>query len=219
MKPVKALILGFLLLVPILVFIFISVFGTHHFSLNTFYPKMDDAGKVVYNAAGDTVFQTVPFFSLTGQEGQKVTQADLAERITVVSFFALPCADSCQRVFSQLVRVQEAYENNPQINLVSFGIAAPEQNQAVAELAREFGVQKEKWFLLTGDSSTLAAFAAEGYHEPFQKQGDRIEASTKLVLVDKEKKIRGVYDGTDAEEVDRLVLEINVLLDEYSKRK
>lgn len=219
MKPFKALILGFLLLVPILVFIFISVFGTHHFSLPTYYPKLDDAGAVVYNTAGDTVFGQVPSLELRSLTGQSLTQAVLQDQVYVAHFFSGSCTDACQKIFSQLVRVQEAFENNQHIRLVSIGAeASPNHVHGLQQLANKFGVQPDRWLLLTGDTSDVLALAA-GYHEPFEQHQGILTPSPRLVLVDKEKRIRGIYTGTDPEEVDRLVLEINVLLDEYSKRK
>ncbi|WP_276498275.1 SCO family protein [Pontibacter litorisediminis] len=219
MKPVKALILGLLLLVPILIFIFISVFGTHHFTLKTYYPKLDDAGKVVYDVAGDTVFEQVPYFKLQSLKGDSLAQSDLDEHIYVAGFFGLPCGAACGKMFSQLVRVQEVFANNPELKLVSIGVGeGQDKAQTLQELAEEYGVEHRKWLLLTGDKATVQSLA-EDFHEPFALKEDTVEPSQRLVLVDKEKKIRGVYEGTDPEDVDRLILEINVLLDEYSKRK
>ncbi|AKD03574.1 SCO family protein [Pontibacter korlensis] len=220
MKPVKALILGILLLVPILIFIFISVFGTHHFSLKTYYPKLDDFGKVVLNAAGDTVFQYVPYFELESHTGVTVQQSDLDESIFIASFFSPACTDSCLKVFSQLVRVQEVFENNPDVKLVSIGVnPLSDSLQSVQNLAQEYQVNSDKWFLLIGDTSEVVPLVTEGFHERYEMIGDTIAHSHRLVLVDKEKNIRGVYKGADPEDADRLILEINVLLDEYSKRK
>lgn len=211
MKPFKALILGILLLVPILIFIFISVFGTHHFSLKTYYPKLDDAGGVVYNAAGDTVFQQMPFFELKSTAGESITQTDLDSNLYVASYFSLPCADSCQKVFSQLVRVQEVFANNPELKIVSIAVnASPDTLQVLEGLSQKFSVKDKSWYLLSGDEAAI--------QNATKIPGDSI-TSQKLLLVDKQKHIRGVYDGTDTEDVDRLILEINVLLDEYSKRK
>ncbi|WP_266204461.1 SCO family protein [Pontibacter kalidii] len=204
---------------PILIFIFISVFGTHHFSLKTYYPKVDDAGEIVYNSAGDTIFQQVPYFKLGTHTGDSLSQEALDESIYVAGFFNLPCADSCQRVFSQLVRVQEAFANNPQLTLVSFGVdAAPDSMLALQRIAREYKVQEDKWYLLAADKAQAGSLT-EGFHAAAKQQNGEVAASGRLVLVDKEKMIRGVYEGTDPEDVDRLILEINVLLDEYSKRK
>ncbi|WP_235861433.1 SCO family protein [Pontibacter flavimaris] len=204
---------------PILIFIFISVFGTHHFSLKTYYPKRDDGGRVVYDAAGDTIFQQVPYFKLHTLTGDSLSQEDLDESIYVAGFFRLPCADSCQKVFSQLVRVQEAFANNPQLKLVSFAVnAASDTTMSLQSITREYKVQEDKWYLLAADEALVGSLT-KGFHEPAEQQGEAPMTGGRLLLIDKEKKVRGVYEGTAPEDVDRLILEINVLLDEYSKRK
>ena len=220
MKPVKALILGLLLLVPILIFIFISVFGTHHFSLRTYYPKLDEKGEVVYNAAGDTVFLPVPFFELTTEQGSTLTQSDLDNSLYIANFFQPSCQGACPEVFSQISRVQEAFANNPQINVVSISVTpVADSLQALQQLADRYNAIEGKWHLLTGDSAEVRSLLEKGFHQELVQDGNSVMAGNKLLLVDKEKMIRGVYDGADKKEVDRLILEINVLLDEYSKRK
>lgn len=220
MKPVKALILGLLLLVPILIFIFISVFGTHHFSLRTFYPKLDERGDVVYNAAGDTVFLPVPFFELTTEDGSSLSQSDLDSSLYIANFFQASCQGTCPEVFSQLSRVQEAFANNPQVKLVSMSTTPlGDSLQVLQRLADRYHMIDGKWHLLTGDSAEVSNLLQKGFHQELVQDESSVTAGDKLLLVDKEKMIRGVYDGADKKEVDRLILEINVLLDEYSKRK
>ncbi|WP_439879935.1 SCO family protein [Pontibacter sp. MBLB2868] len=223
MSNVKALILGILLLVPIFVFIFISVFGEHHFSLNTYFPVTDDSGEVVLNEKGDTIFHQVPDFKFTSQQGKIVTQSsELENAIYLADFFFATCPGVCKKMSSQLIRVQEAYKNNPTIKLVSFTVN-PEHDsvEVLKNYAEQYGAMNGKWFLLTGERDSIYSLAQNGFYLPVQKvqgQQDFIH-SEKFMLVDKEHHIRGVYDGTDPDEVDRLILEINVLLDEYSKNK
>ncbi|RIJ33418.1 SCO family protein [Pontibacter oryzae] len=220
MKPIKALILGILLLVPILIFIFVSVFGTHHFSLKTYYPRFDDAGKVVYDAAGDTVFQQVSYFTLTSQEGVTVTQDDLDNTIYIVNLFNTACQDTCQETFSELQRVNEVFANNPQVKLVSITTSPTTDSvHVLKEFADNMGVDSQNWLLLTGDQLEVYTLADKGFHRPITLADSEPQYSHDVLLVDKEKLIRGVYKGTDRTDVDRLVTEIKVLLDEYSKRK
>ncbi|MFD2514290.1 SCO family protein [Pontibacter locisalis] len=223
MSNVKALILGLLLLVPIFVFIFISTFGEHHFSLRTYFPKVDDAGEVVYNEKGDTVFNRVPDFKLTSQQGETISQSeDLSDVIYVADFFFARCTSICKKMSSQLSRVQEAYKNNPSVKLVSITVNPEHDSVAVLQnYAAQYGADPEKWMLLTGPKDEIYSLAQQGFYLPVQKvegQDDFIH-SEKFMLVDKEQRVRGIYDGTDPKDVDRLIIEINVLLDEYSKSK
>ncbi|MFD2245745.1 SCO family protein [Pontibacter ruber] len=222
MSTKKALILGILLLVPLLIFIFIGTFGEHHFTLKTYFPKVDDTGEVVRNASGDTVFHKVPDFTLTSQQGKPVAQNDLLEGVYVANFFFATCPSICKDMSSQMVRVQEAFQNNSSVKLVSFSVN-PEHDtpQVLQEYAERYNADPKMWYFLTGERSKIYDLAIKGFYLPVQAvpgEEDFIH-SEKFMLVDKYKRVRGIYDGTDPDDVDRLILEINVLLDEYSKSK
>ena len=223
MSNYKALVLGLLLLVPIFVFIFITTFGEHHFSLRTYFPELDDSGEVVLDAKGDTIFRKVPDFELKSQHGKSfIKSQDLQGDIYVVNFFFATCPGICPKMSSQLTRVQEAYRENSGIKLVSITVN-PEQDsvEVLQRYADQYNADPSKWFFLTGPRNTIYNLASEAFFLPVQQvpgQQDFIH-SEKFLLVDKEQRVRGIYDGTDYEDVDRLILEINVLLDEYSKNK
>lgn len=222
MKNIKALILGLLLLVPILILAFVSLFGEHHFTLKTYFPQLDAEGQVQYTANGDTVFQQVPGFSLVSQTGEAFSGSDLKEAIYVVNFFSTSCPGAaCRKVSSQLVRVQEAFESNPEVKIISITVN-PEQDsvEALRAYAAKYSAKEGKWFFLTGERQEIYQLAREGYHianEAGEGQQQAIP-NNKLMLVDKDRKVRGMYEGADPGEIDRLITEINVLRDEYSKR-
>ena len=222
MSNAKALILGILLLVPILIFIFIGSFGEHHFTLRTYFPQVDDAGEVITNAEGDTVFNQIPEFRFTSQTGQIISQDQLDGHIYVADFFFATCPNICKAMSSQLVRVQEAFQDEPQVKLVSFTVNPEYDTQEVLkEYGERYGANPAKWHFLTGDREQIYTLAQKGFYLPVMQiegQQDFIH-SEKFMLVDKNRYVRGIYDGTDAADVDRLILEIRVLLDEYSKSK
>ncbi len=217
MKNVKALILGFLLLVPLLIFAFISIFGEHHFVVKTYFPEVDATGQVRYNADGDTVFQQIHDFSLVTQRGKPFTAADLQGNITVVYFFTTNCTD-CKRISSQLVRIQEGFEEYPEVQLLSI-TAEPEQDtaEALQQYAKTYGAKEGKWFFLTGERQEILDLAEQGFKLPIGKQ--RLLRTDQLLLLDKENKVRGIYDGSNQKEIERLITETNVLRDGYSKSK
>ncbi|GAA4443727.1 hypothetical protein GCM10023188_44680 [Pontibacter saemangeumensis] len=217
MSKAKALILGFLLLVPLLIFAFISIFGVHHFTLKTYFPEVDMSGEVIYDASGDTVFQQVPDFSLTSLQRGQFTALDLKGAITVVQFFETACPE-CSEISSQLVRLQEAFEEFPEVKFVSITVNPERDSTAVLQqYAATYGAKAGKWYVLTGDREEILALAQQGFRLPVGKQ--RVLVTENLMLLDKERKVRGIYNGTKQKEIDRLVTEINVLRDEYGKRK
>ena len=215
MSKAKALILGFLLLVPLLIFAFISIFGVHHFTLRTYFPEVDASGEVQYTASGDTVFQQVPDFSLVSGQGGRFTALDLEDHITVVHFFDT-ASPELQEISSQLVRLQEKFEEYPEVEIVSISIDPEHDSAAVLQqYAATYGAKEDKWYVLTGDRQEINELAQEGFMLPLGKQ--RVLVTDRLMLLDKDKKVRGIYKGTDEKEIERLVTEINVLRDEYGK--
>ncbi|GGG29612.1 hypothetical protein GCM10011323_36300 [Pontibacter amylolyticus] len=222
MSNSKALILGILLLVPLLIFIFIGSFGEHHYTLRKYFPQVTATGDVVRDAQGDTLFKQVPVFEFTSQQGQAISQNELDGNIYVADFFFATCPDICKEMSSQMVRVQEAFHDEEQVKLVSFSVN-PEHDtpEVLREYGERYNADPAKWYFLTGDREKIYNLAQKGFYLPVMKvegQQDFIH-SEKFMLVDKDRYVRGIYDGTDKEDVDRLILEIKVLLDEYSKSK
>lgn len=217
MSKAKALILGFLLLVPLLIFAFITLFGVHHFTLKTYFPEVDASGKVRYTADGDTVFRQVTDFSLTSSRGDKFTASDMDGAITVVHFFDTT-SPAFAEIFSQLVRLQEGFEEYPEVNLVSI-TSEPERDSAAVlqQYATTYRAKKGQWYILTGDRQEILDLARQGFELPVGKQ--RVLVTDRLLLLDKERKVRGIYIGTDEKEIERLITEISVLRDGYSKDK
>ncbi|WP_255474054.1 SCO family protein [Pontibacter qinzhouensis] len=214
--------LGLLLLVPILIFLFIGTFGEHHFTLKHYFPETDSRGEIMLTESGDTVFKQIPPFALTSQEGKTVTGNDLEGNLYVVNFFFASCPDVCKKMSSQLTRVQEKFQKSPDVKLVSISIN-PEHDtpEVLQQYADMYGADPAKWYFLTGNRKEIYTLAEKGFYLPVQQvagQQDFIH-SERFLLVDKNRRVRGIYDGTDREDVDRLMLEINVLLDEYSKNK
>lgn len=204
-------------MVPLLIFAFISIFGIHHFTLKTYFPEVDASGEVIYTASGDTVFQQVPDFSLTSLHSRQFTASDLEGDITVVHFFETTCPQ-CGEISSQLVRLQEGFEEYPEVKIVSITVEPERDSVAVLQqYADTYGAKEGKWFVLTGDRQEILSLAKQGFNVPVGKQ--RVLVTENLMLLDKDRKVRGIYKGTDEKEIERLFTEINVLRDEYGKRK
>ena len=223
MSPKKVLILGLLLLVPIFLFLFLKGFGTNHYSLPTYYPAIDSATEMPVVKNGDTVFQKIPDFRFVSQEGKTVTQADLNNNVYVANFFFASCQDICKKMSAQMVRVNEAFRSNPQVKLVSYTVDPERDSVAVLKrYAEMYQADPAKWLFLTGTKKELYTLAQNGFKvSAMQAPGtvpDFIH-SEKLILVDKEKHVRGIYDGTSSQDVDRLITELTVLLHSYQQNE
>jgi protein SCO1/2 len=121
---------------------------------------------------------------------------------------------------NQLKRVQEAYSSNNDIKIVSYTVDPGHDSVAVLnDFAKKNEAIPGKWFFVTGQKDSIYNLAQAGYYISAGEEKTSSEAflhSTKLMLIDKEGRIRGYYDGIQQGEVDRLITEIKVLLHEYS---
>jgi protein SCO1/2 len=230
----KAGILLATLLVPALLYVFLR-FGTeNHYSLPRYLPKIDSTkgeplmGKVTLPDGReiiDTIYNRIPAFKLIDQDSQLVDQSVVKNKIYVADFFFTRCGTICPKLSSQLTRVQDIFQENPDIVFLSYTVD-PEHDRPkqLKEYAQKYSAIPGKWYFLTGSKSEIYDLAMHGYYLPAVdknvpegKPDETFIHSQKLVLVDKQGIVRGFYDGTDKVDVDRLVLEIRVLLDIYRK--
>jgi protein SCO1 len=221
-KSFKTGILIATLCVPAFVFIFLKLFGENVFDLPYFFPKIADDGEVMI-VKGDTVFNKAPNFVLTNQNNQQFNFNNKNNDIKVVSFFFSRCGTICPTTNQNLARVQELFKNNEIIKLISISIDpvydTPDKLKAYAE---SYKAKAEKWQFLTGDKKYIYDLAIKGFKLPvadaseYDKSIKSIDEtfihSDKLLLVDNKGFFRGIYSSTDKFEIDRLIVEIKVLL-------
>ncbi|HET8804262.1 MAG TPA: SCO family protein [Aequorivita sp.] len=162
-------------------------------------------------------YHTIADFSLTNQNGKNITQADYKNKIYVADFFFTTCQTICPIMTDHLVEIQEKLKNDDDVLLLSHTVT-PEID-SVAQLkkyALEKGVNDAKWNLVTGDKKEIYDLARKSYlaakDVPFS-ENDLIHTEN-FVLVDKKKRIRGFYDGTDPESIKKLLADIEILKQE-----
>lgn len=228
-KFLKAGILAVLLGVPALIFLVLHQFGKNHFDLPYYFPEINDYGEAVV-VNGDTVFSKIPDFELTDQYGRKFVSERMQGKITVADFFFTRCGTICPKLSSELTRVQGVFRDNQEVMLLSMTIDPKHDSSAVLRTyATEYGAEKDKWFFLTGDKKEIYDLAIKGFklpvadaseYNPDIKHIDEMFIhSEKLLLLDKAGYVRGIYDGTNKEDVDRLIVEISVLQESYTTQK
>lgn len=218
MKPQQVLLLGLILLVPVLAFLFLKSFGTNRYALPTYLPDRVDSTQVEGKWQRDTVFHQLGDFRFASQSGREVTGAELRKNgLYVASFFFSTCPGACPRMNSQLVRVQEKFRQDPRVRLASFTVdPATDSVQALARYAEEYGAIAGKWFFLTGDKTALNRLATEEFRLPApDASGPGLVHSQLVFLVDRNGQVRGRYEGTNERDINRLITEIDVLLYTY----
>lgn len=161
-------------------------------------------------------------FSFLNQDGEEISLTNIKGSIFVAEYFFTTCGTICPTMNKQMQRVQKAYLNNEQVKILSFTVD-PEVD-TVAQMknyADGHGAKKGKWHFLTGDKDKLYQLARKSFFvlkpAEAENQGDANSDfihTNNFVLVDKELRIRGYYDGTSIKEVDHLIEDIQLLLDE-----
>ncbi len=157
-------------------------------------------------------------FDLIDQFGGHFTMADVKDRIIVTDFFFTTCATICPKMTNQLERVQEAYKDEDRLLLLSHSVT-PEMDSVpvLAAYAELHHADPDRWRFLTGDRRQIYALARKSYFAALDEGDggpDDFVHTENFVLVDRQRRIRGFYDGTSTVEVDRLIGDIAKLLKE-----
>lgn len=157
-------------------------------------------------------------FSFTNQNGKIITQKDYEGKIYVADFFFTTCKSICPKMTTNLVDVQKAFLDNPKVKLLSFTVMPDIDNVSVLkEYAKINGVVDSKWNLVTGDKKAIYTMARKSYLAVKQGKPDEqydMVHTENFVLVDSKKRVRGFYEGTNKEEIQRLIEDINWLLED-----
>ncbi len=160
-------------------------------------------------------------FSFTNQNGKTITQKDYEGKIYVADFFFTTCKSICPKMTTNLVDVQKAFLHNPKVKLLSFTVMPDIDSVSVLkEYAKINGVVDSKWNLVTGDKKAIYTMARKSYLAVKQGKPDEqydMVHTENFVLVDSKKRVRGFYDGTNKEEIKRLIEDINWLLEDEKK--
>ena len=160
-------------------------------------------------------YHTIADFSFTNQNGKTITQKDYEGKIYVADFFFTTCGSICPKMTTNLVDVQKAFLNNPKVMLLSHSVLPDVDDVAkLKAYAIKNGVNDAKWNLVTGDKKEIYRMARKSYLAV--KQGKPNELydmvhTENFVLVDAKRRVRGFYDGTKKEEIQRLITDINWL--------
>ena len=168
---------------------------------------------------GDTTYHVVKPFCFTNQYNEKVTEETMKGKIYVTDFFFTTCQSICPIMSSELERVYKQFSHQEDILILSHTVSPEEDSVSVLkEYASMHGVKDRRWLFVTGDKKHLYDMARTSYllnAEEGTGDADDFIHTQNFALVDKEKHLRGFYDGTDSLDVSRLITDINLLLEEY----
>ena len=168
----------------------------------------------------DTVYHQVADFQFVDQDSSIITPQTFENKIYVTDFFFTSCPTICPVMKKQMLRVYGAFENNNEVALLSHTIDPEYDTVALLhEYAQRLGVKSDKWHFVTGEKDAIYETAQKSYmvtaDEDSNAPGGFIHSGA-FILVDKDRRIRGIYDGTKPEEVDQMMQDMQRLLQEYT---
>ena len=164
-------------------------------------------------------FHKIADFSLINQNGETITQENYNDKIYVADFFFTTCQTICPIMTDHMRQIQDELISDSDVLLLSHSVT-PEID-SVAQLKRyaiKKGVNDTKWNLVTGDKKQIYELARKSYLA-VKTDGDGgpfdMVHTENFMLIDKKKQIRGFYDGTNAEDIERLIDDIAIVKEEY----
>ena len=172
-------------------------------------------GEKNVSESGDTIYHTINKFSFTNQFGEIISEKNIENKIYVADFFFATCQSICPIMSKRMCVVQEAFKNDADFLILSHTVNPMHDTvEVLSEYGKRFGAIKNKWHLLTGDKKNIYALAKEDYLVNALQDDGSAEGflhSELFLLIDKKKRIRGMYDGTDSAQVNKLILDITLL--------
>lgn len=172
--------------------------------------------KEVVNNGQDTLYKTIPDFSFVNQDSITVTGKTFEDKIYVADFFFTSCTTICPIMKNEMQRVYNEYKGNSKVAFLSHSIdPAHDKIPVLKEYAQDLGVENNQWHFVTGEQEAIFDIAQKHYMVTALEDStvpDGVLHSGAFILVDQQKRIRGYYDGTDSEEVDKLIEDIPILL-------
>ena len=181
--------------------------------------------KVVTAADGsqkvDTIYQTIPAFKLLNQDSTYITQDNFKGKVYVADFFFTSCTTICPTMHRNLKTVYEQYKDNPEVMFLSHTIDFKYDKPSVLKkYVQKLGVDGAKWQFAYGSKEEVYRLAEHDYLVAVQEDSTARDGYIHqgwLVLIDKEKRMRGAYDGTKTDQVEQLKKDIATLLAEEKK--
>ncbi len=166
---------------------------------------------------------TIPGFSFRDQAGKLRTEKSVEGKVYVASFFFATCPGVCPRLTRGVSQVYKRFAQDDRVLFLSHTVTPEEDTQVkLAEFGKKYGIDPRRWYLLRGDRKQTYSLARLSYfvddrpqslidNQPSDKE---LLHSDKVVLVDQKRRIRGIYRGTLAPDLDRLAEDIETLLKE-----
>ncbi|WP_026808708.1 SCO family protein [Arenibacter latericius] len=168
-------------------------------------------------------YHTIADFALTNQNGELVTQKNYEDKIYVADFFFTTCPTICPIMTKNMADIQSKIKDDDEVMLLSHSVTPDiDSVPQLKKYAEEQGVLDHKWNLVTGDKKQIYELARKSYLA-VKTDGDGgpfdMIHTENFILVDKSKRIRGFYDGTNSEDMEKLMSDLEILKASYAEEE
>ncbi len=190
-------------------------------TLPVYQPSMVDQELVDSTLHYKKKYHTIADFELTNQNGEQITQHDYENKIYVADFFFTTCPSICPIMTKNMVQIQGSILEDEDVLLLSHSVTPViDSVPQLKKYALEKGVIDSKWNLVTGDKKQIYELARKSYLA-VKNDGDGgpydMIHTENFILVDKERRIRGFYDGTNGEDIQKLLEDLEILKASYAE--
>ena len=202
--------------IPLLSFFFLSACKDERlpvYGIKAYGAKMVNGKEVL-----DSIDYTIPSFTFIDQDSNIVSDKLTQGKIYVADFFFTSCPSICPPMKRQMLRIYDKYQSNKEVILLSYSIDPKRDTvEKLHKYAEKLGVTNtDKWHFLTGEKDSIYGLAQSylvSAAEDPDAPGGHIHDGN-FILIDKQRRIRGYYDGTKAESIDKLLKDMDLLLNE-----
>jgi protein SCO1/2 len=165
----------------------------------------------------DSADYQLPQFAYLDQDSNLVNGGTIANKIFVTEFFFTSCPSICPKMQAQMLRVYEKYKTNPDVQILAWTIDPVRDTIGkLKSYEKKLGIESSKWHLLTGEKDSIyslaESFLVSAAEDP-DAPGGHVHSGN-FILVDRQQRLRGYYDGTKEESVTKLLSEMDILLKE-----
>lgn len=166
----------------------------------------------------EKVYPTIPEFAFRSQYGDTITSKNFKDKIYVADFFFVTCPTICPVMKKNMRKVYEAYQDHPNVGILSHTIDPDHDSvQVLKTYANDLGIKGRTWLFVTGNREKIYEIGEKHYlvtaHADDKEPRGYIHSGA-FVLIDKQKRIRGMYDGTDEKDVQLMIRDMKTLLEE-----
>ena len=168
------------------------------------------------NSEKENEFHEIPDFKLVNQLGDTISQKTFDNKIYVADFFFTSCPGICKKMTRNMIKVQEAFKNDTDVLLLSHSVTPSIDSVSVLKVyAENYGIIDNKWHLVTGDKEEIYNLGRNNYFVEndlgVPKDINDFLHTENFLLVDRNKHIRGIYNGLNRASVAQLITDIKTL--------